>query len=195
LGHVVRHGGDRRRLLDVRLGDRLRQKAVCSRAEEGLRAAEQHLDDDELPDRHRVGEDQHREQPVKREADEVGDDHQAVPRQPICPHPSEQQEGHERQALRREHESEIGGAPGSRDHEQRECDQHDVVPDDARGLRDPQVAEVAVAEHPPYLAETPHRPASLTQSRPRGGAQALRGRALAPRPDPAAQIARLVPAC
>jgi hypothetical protein len=148
--------------LDLGLGHRLRQQPVGRRTEERLGGAEQRLDHDQLPDPRAVSEDQHGEQRMQREAHEIGDDHHAVARQAIGPHAAEQQKRHQRKARGREHQSEIGGAAREIDHEQRQRDDHNAVADHARGLREPQVAEVAVAQDAQLLGEVAHLP-SLTQ--------------------------------
>ena len=156
-GDVVRHRRHGRRLLDVRLGHGLRQEAVGGRPKEGLGAAEEHLDDHDLPDLHGAGEDQPGEQRVQREAHEVGRDHHALARQAIRPDAPDEHEGDQWQRGRREHQPQVGRAAGAADHEQRQCDDHDVVAYHAGGLREPQEPEVAVPEQPPDLAEAVHR--------------------------------------
>jgi hypothetical protein len=99
---------------------------------------------------------------VQREAHDVGRDHHAMAREPVRPHAADEQEHHERQGLRGEHESEVGGTAGPADHEQGERHQDDVVADHARRLREPQKAEVAVSQHATDLAEAFHA-ASLTR--------------------------------
>ena len=118
--------------------------------------AEQRLDRDQLPDLDGAREDQRGQQRVQREAHEIGHDHHAVARQPVGPHAAEQQECDQRQARRREHEPEIGRAARQFDHEQRQRDDHDAVADHARRLRQPEVAEVAMAQHAQLLREVAH---------------------------------------
>ena len=105
LGHGLDVAAGGLGLLDLLLGHRLRHQPGVGRPEERLGGAEQRLDHDDVPDLDGAGEDQHREQRVQREADQVGDDHHAVARQPVGPHAADQQERDERQRRRREHDA------------------------------------------------------------------------------------------
>jgi hypothetical protein len=94
---------------------------------------------------------------VQREAHEVGRHDDPVARQPVGEHAADEQEGHERQAVGGEHGTEIRGAAGEIDDEERERDDDDRVADAARSLPEPQQAKVAVAQDAQEPAQTAHR--------------------------------------
>ncbi len=146
LADVVRHRHEGIRLLDLGLGDGLRDHRGRRGAEEGLRRSEQRLDHDDLPDRDVAGDDQHGEGPVEGEADQVGDDHQPVPRHPVGPDPAEQHERDERDRVRRQDEAEVDRIAGQVDHEQRQGDGDDPVAEHAGETGQPEQPEVAVSE-------------------------------------------------
>ncbi len=70
--------------------------------------------------------------------------------------PPIKQERDQRQARRGEHEPEVGRAARQFDHEQRQRDDDDAVADHARGLCEPQVAEVAMAQHAQLGGQVAH---------------------------------------
>ena len=143
----VRHRlGERPRILDLGLRHGLGEQAAVGRLEERLGGAEQRLDHDELPDRDRAGEDQHRDEGVQDRADRVRGDHDPVARQSIGPHPAEQEQADERQRLRAEHEPEVRGRARPLRDEDRDRHDDDPVADVAGGLTEEQVSEVGVAQ-------------------------------------------------
>ena len=144
------------------------------RPEERLGDTEQDLDRDQLPDRHRAGEDQHGEEPVKPEPDQVGDDHQAVAGKPVSPDPADHQEGHQGDRVRGEDDPEVGGASGQVDHEQGDRHGDDGVAEPARRLGQPEEAEVAVAQDAQRSSKSCHCADSLKQPAPIAAADNLR---------------------
>jgi hypothetical protein len=84
---------------------------------------------------------------VQADADEVGDDHHAVARQAVRPDPADQQEADQREDVRREHETEVGGRPCLVDDEQRQRDHNEPIADLAGRLPQPEVAEVRVTKN------------------------------------------------
>ena len=93
---------------------------------------------------------------MQREAHEVGHDDDEVARHPVGEHAAEQQEADQRHAVGREHDAEVGRAPGQVDDEQRERDRDDAIADDARRVGEPQQAKVAVAQNAQELAQAGH---------------------------------------
>jgi hypothetical protein len=143
----VRHRlGQRGRLLDHRLGHRLRDQACVGRLEERACGAEQRLDHDQLPDPDRAGEDQHRDRHMQRRADRVGRDHDPMARQAVGPDAAEQHQRDHRQRLRGEHEPKVGRRACQPRDENRQGHDHDLVADRAGGLAEEQIAEVLVAQ-------------------------------------------------
>ena len=138
--------------LDLILRDGLRDEARVGRPEERLGGPEARLDQRDVPDLDRAGEDQDGEQRVQREADQVGGDHHLVPRQPVGPHAADQQERHQRHRVGGEHDADVGRRP-QLGHVERQRDEHDPVADRARGLTAKQQPEVPVTEH--ALHDTP----------------------------------------
>ena len=166
----------RLRLLDLLRRHRARQQTGVGGAEERLGRAEQRLDHHEMPDLHHVGEDQGGQQPVQRGAHEVGGDHQAGARQPVGPDAADQQERHERERLRAEHEPDVGRAARQVGHEQGERDDDQAVADHAGGLRQPHVAECRAAQDA-QAGAAPTRPAAPAAAvRPAGRRVARVGR-------------------
>ncbi len=144
----VRHRlGDRLRVLEQRRGHRLGNETGIRGLEERLRTPEQDLDHDEFPDRQRTGEDERREQGMQCRAHQVRGDDDPLPRQPIGPHPAEQQQGDERERLRAEHEPEIRRRAGALRDVQGERDEHDAVANDAGGLTEEQISKVWEAQN------------------------------------------------
>ena len=94
---------------------------------------------------------------MQREPGEVGDNHHALAREAVGPDATDQEETNERQRLGGEHKAEICRTSGAVDHEQRHRNGDDAIAEDARRLREPQPAEVAVPEHPHELTKVCHR--------------------------------------
>ena len=134
-------------VLDAGLGHGLRDQARVRGLEERLGGAEPGLDQDDVPEPHGAGENEHGQRRVKRGARQVGGDHDPVAGQAIRPHAAEQQQHHERQRLRSEHQSEVGRRPGAQRDEQRQRHDDDAVADHAGRLAEEQISEVLVAQN------------------------------------------------
>ena len=80
-----------------------------------------------MPDARDARKHERCQQRVQREAHEVGRDHHAVARKAVRPHSADQEERRQREALRGEHDPEVGGVAGALDHVQRERHQRDEV--------------------------------------------------------------------
>jgi hypothetical protein len=83
---------------------------------------------------------------VQAGADDVRRDHQPRPRQAVGPDPADQEERHQRDQLRPEHDADVGGVAGQVRDEQRQRDDHDAVAHHARPLREPEVPEGGVPQ-------------------------------------------------
>jgi len=79
-------------------------------------------------------------------ASSTSGDHDLRPPQPVRPHAADQEEAHQRQELGGQHDADVGRVLREVRHEQRERHDHDAVAHRARGLREPEVAEVAMAQ-------------------------------------------------
>ena len=96
------------------------------------------------------------------EAHEVGGDDDAVARQAVGDHAADEHEGDEREAVGAQDEAEVGRAAGEVDDEERQRDGDDVVAHDARGLPEPEQAEVPVTQDAQELRQAEHGRSSVT---------------------------------
>ena len=104
------------------------------------------------------------EQRVHQRPHDVGDDHHAMPRQPVGPDAAQDEERDERDGMGGEHEADVGRRPDL-GHVQRERDEHEPVTDRARALPQPEQAELSLSQ------DVHHRSAIMPMH---GGGRALR---------------------
>ena len=109
-GEAARETEERVRLLEPLRADRRRDEPGCGRLEERLGGSVDRDEDDELPQLGAAREQQDRHRRLDDAADEVGDEHDHLPRQAVRPHASGQDEDDERQRLGREDDPEVGRA-------------------------------------------------------------------------------------
>jgi hypothetical protein len=86
---------------------------------------------------------------VQAEADQVGGDHDEVPRQPVRPHAADEHEADERHRVAGEHDPDVARRADV-GHVERERDEDDPVAERARAGGQPQQPELAMAKDRPH---------------------------------------------
>jgi hypothetical protein len=146
-GHAAREPEQRVRLLEPRRADRRRHDSGRRRLEEGLSGSVDRDQDREVPELGGAGEQQQGDRRLDDPADDVGDEHDQLPRQAVGPDSADEHKEDERENVRGEHDTEGGrGAVERADDGERERDRDEAVPERRGCLSEPEQAELTLAK-------------------------------------------------
>jgi len=124
------------RLLQPFRRHRLRRQPARGRVVERGRGAAHGREHEHVPQLRAAGDQEYRQQALRREPREVRADHQALSRQPVRPDAAGKDEPDEGQRTRREHEAESGRGAAEIEDRERERDGRDVVAEHRDAARD-----------------------------------------------------------
>ena len=154
----------------------LRDDALRRREEERGADAADGLDRDQLPELRVAADDHDREETLRRAGDEVGDDENRVPRQPVSDYAPDEDEHDRGEHAGGEDEPEIRGGPDLK-HRESDRDRGERAPEERHEPPQEEQAELPLGERAECCAE-PHRrslgvapvyTARGTTARPRSG--------------------------
>ena len=143
---VLTEAEDRVRLLQHPLRDRLRDDPGRRREEERRAQPVDGGEHQQLPDLGSTRQQEDGNRTLAEAARDVRGDHHTVPREPVGPDSSDEQEDHLRQRARRQDEAEVGLRAGQVEDGERERDGRERVADERRRPAEEQEPEAALAE-------------------------------------------------
>ena len=132
-------------LLQVPGADGLGHEARLRRPKERLGGAAHELQDDQLPDRRLVGDEQPGHGRLADEAHDVGDQHHPLPREAVGPHAADQQKEHERNETGGHDDAEVG-LRTDLEHGEGQRDRGDRAADERERLAREEQPEVSLAQ-------------------------------------------------